>query len=210
MLSCFSHAWLFETLWTVACQASLSMGFSKQESWSGLPCPPPEDLSYPGTKPSSPAAPELQVDSLPLSHQGNPYMLLFSRSVMSDSLWIHGLQHARLPCPLSPWVFSCPLSWWCHATISSSFVTFSCLQFFPALGSFPMSELFSSGSQSIGASASASFLPMNIQGWFPLELINLISLNSKGLSTVFSSPYILRDIFKHINNEICGHSSYRY
>ena len=186
---------LFEILWTVACRASLSMGFSKQEFWSGLPCPPPGDLSHPGIETASPAAPALQVDSLPLSHQGNPFMLLFSHSVMSDSLWLHGLQYARLPCPsLSPWVFSCPVSWWCHATISSSGVPFSHLQSFPASGSFLMSQLFSSGGQSIGVSASESFLPMNIQGWFPLGLVDLISLHSKGLSTVFSSAYILRDI----------------
>ena len=91
-------------------------------------------------------------------------LILFNLSVMSDSLWPHGLQHARLPCPSpSPRVCtnSYPLSWWCHPTISSS-----CLQAFLASGSFPMSQFFSSGGQSIGASASASVLPMNIQGWF--------------------------------------------
>ena len=115
----------------------------------------------------------------------------FRRSVMSDSSWPHGLQHARLPCP-SPvpgaCSNSCPLSWWCHPTISSSIDPFSsCLQSFPALGSFPMSWLFTSDSQSIGTSASASVLPMNIQDWFPLGLTDLISRQSKGLSRVFSS-----------------------
>ena len=89
----------------------------------------------------------------------------------------HGLQHARLPCPSpSPGVFknSCPLSWWCHPTISSSVVPFSCLHSFPASGSFPMSQLFASGGQNI--SVSASVLPVNIQGWFPLGLTGLISL----------------------------------
>ena len=97
----------------------------------------------------------------------------------------------KLPCPsLSPRVCSSssPLSWWCHPTISYSFTSFSsCPQSFPALGSFPMSQLFASGGQSIGASASASVLPLNIQGWFPLGLTGLVSLQSKGLSRVFSS-----------------------
>ena len=108
--------------------------------------------------------------------------------MVSDSLWPHGLQHARFPCPSpSPGVYSnsCPLSWWCHTTISSPFT--SCLQSFPASGFFPMSQLFASGSQSIGASASASVLPVNIQDWFPLGLTGLISLQSRGLSRVFSS-----------------------
>ena len=102
---------------------------------------------------------------------------------MSDSLWPHGLQHARLPYP-SPTPGACsnshPSGWWCHPTISSSVVPFSCLQSFPASGSFPMSQFFLSGGQSIGASASASVLPMNIQGWFPLRLTGWISLQSKG------------------------------
>ena len=97
---------------------------------------------------------------------------------MYNSLWSHELQHTRLPCPsLSPWVCSnlCPLSWWCHPTISSSVTTFSsCLQSFPALGSFPMSRLFALGDQSIGASTSATVLPMNIQSCF-LGLTGLIS-----------------------------------
>jgi len=110
----------------------------------------------------------------------------FSRSVVSDSLWPHGLQHARPPCP-SPTpgdhLKSCPLSWWCHPTILSSVVPFSsCLQSFPESESFQMSQFFTSGGQSIGLSASASVLPINNQGWFPLGLIGLISLRSKGLS----------------------------
>ena len=117
--------------------------------------------------------------------------LLFSCSVMSNSLRPHGFQHARLPCPLpSPGVcsYSCPLSQWCHPTISASVTPFSsCLQSFSASGSFQMNWLFPSGGQSIGASASASVLSMNIQGWFPLGMIGLISLLSKGLSRVFST-----------------------
>ena len=103
----------------------------------------------------------------------------FSCSVVSDSLRPHGLQHCRLPCPsLYPGACSnsCLSSRWCHPIISSSVVRFSsCLQSFPASESFPMSQLFKSGSQSTGASASASVFPMNIQGWFPLGLIGLIS-----------------------------------
>ena len=96
----------------------------------------------------------------------------FSCSVMSNSLWRHGLQYTRLPCPSpTPGTYSnsCPLSQWCHPTISSSVVSFSsCLQSFLATGSFLMSQFFASGGQSIGVSASASVLPMNIQNWFPL------------------------------------------
>ena len=112
----------------------------------------------------------------------------FSHSVMSDSFRPHGLQHIRPHCPsptLGACSNSCPLSQWCHPTISSSVVPLSCLQSFPASGSFPVSQFFTSGSQSIGASASASVIPMNIQEWFPFGLTGLI-LQSKGLSRVFS------------------------
>ena len=118
----------------------------------------------------------------------------FSHSVMSNSLWAHGLQHARPPC-LSPaprvYSNSCPLSWWCHPTISSSVVHFSsCLQSFPASGSFQMSQFFTSGGQNIEVLASASVLQMNIQDWFPLELAGLMSLQSKGHSRVFSNTTV--------------------
>ena len=110
---------------------------------------------------------------------------------MSDSLWSYWLQRARLLCPpLSPKVCStsCPLSWWCYLIVSSSVISFSShLQSFSASGSFPRSQLFASGGQSIGASASASVLPMNIQNWFPLGWTGWISLQSKGLSRVFSN-----------------------
>ena len=119
-------------------------------------------------------------------------------SVVSDSWRPNGLQHARLPCPsLSPRACSnsCPLSWWCHKTISSSVIPFSCLQSFPASGSFPMSQLFTSGGQSIGVTASASVLPMNIQDWFPLGWTTWISLQSKGLSRVFSNTTVQKHWF---------------
>ena len=113
---------------------------------------------------------------------------------MSDSLWPHGVQHARLPCPSStPGAYSnsCPLSRWCHPTISSSVVPFSsCLRSFPATGSFTLGQLFASGGQSIGALPSASVLPVNIQDWFPLEWTDLVSLQSKGLSRVLSNSVV--------------------
>ena len=129
---------------------------------------------------------------------GSPRSVLsisqFSPSVVSDSLQPHGLQHARLPCP-SPnpraCSNSCPSSRWCHPTISSSVIPFSShLQSFPASGSFPMSQFFASGGQSIGVSASASVLPVNTQDWCPLRSTGLISLQSKGLSRVFSSTTV--------------------
>ena len=116
----------------------------------------------------------------------------FSHIVMSASLQPHGLQHARPPCPLpTPRVHSksCPLSHWCHPTISSPVVHFStCLQSFPASGSFQMTQFFTSGGQSIGVSASTSVLPINTQDWSPLGWIDWIALQSKGLSRVFSTP----------------------
>ena len=140
------------------------MGFSRQEYWCGLPFP-------------SPIQPEQ-----------------FSRSVVSETLQPHGPQHARPPCPPPiPGVYSnsCPSSQWCHPTISSSVVPSSShLQSFPASGSFQMSQFFTSGGQSIGVSVSASVLPMNIQDWFPLGWTGLISLQSKGLSRVFSNTTI--------------------
>ena len=125
----------------------------------------------------------------------------FSRSVLSDSLWPHGLQHARPPCPSStPGVYSnsSPLSKWCYPTISSSVVPFSShLQSFPASGSFQMSQFFTLGGQSTGASASASVLPMNNQDWFPLGWIGWISLQSQELSRVFPTTQ-----FKNINSSV--------
>ena len=122
------------------------------------------------------------------------FSVQFSLSVMSNSLQPHGLQPTRLPCPSpSPRVYPnwCPLSQWCHSTISSSVVPFSsCLQSFPASGSFPRSQFFTSGGQRTGASASTSVLSMNIQYWFPLGLTDLISLQSKGLVRVFSNTTV--------------------
>ena len=123
----------------------------------------------------------------------------FSHSVMSNSLWPHGLQHTRPLCPSpTPKVYSdsCPLRQWCNPTISPSVVPFlSHLQSFPASRSFPMSQLFASGSQSIGVSASTSVLPMNIQDWFPLGWTGWISLKSKGLWRVFSNTTVQKHQF---------------
>ena len=135
---------------------------------------------------------------LHISRSVDTFSVHFS-SVLSDSLWPHGLQHTGLPCPsLVPGVCSnsCPLSQWCHPTISSSVVPFSShLQSFPASGSFKMSQLFTSGGQSIRISASASVLPMNIQHWFPLEWTGWISLQSKGVSRVFSNTTVQKHQF---------------
>ena len=123
----------------------------------------------------------------------------FSRSVMSDSLQPHGLQHTRLPCPSpTPGACSnsCPLSQWCHPTISSSVIPFSShLQSFTPSGSFSMNHFFEAGGQSTGVSASASVLPMNIQDWFPLGWTGWIFSQSKGLLRVSPTPQ-----FKSINS----------
>ena len=123
----------------------------------------------------------------------------FSCSVVSDSLRPHELQHARPPCPSpTPRVYSnlCPSSWWCHAAISSSVIPFSsCPQPLPASQSFPINQLFAWGDQSIGVSASASVLPMNTQDWSHLEWTGRISLQSKGLSRVFSSTTVKKHQF---------------
>ena len=123
----------------------------------------------------------------------------FSHSVVSDFLWPHGLQHVKLSCPSpTPGVYSnsCLLSQWCHPTISSSVVPFSShLQSFPASGSFPTSQFFVLGGQSTGVSASRSVLPKNTQDWSPLGWTGWISLQSKGLSGVFSNT-----TFKSINS----------
>ena len=138
-------------------------------------------------------------------HMGNsdfellPPSVQFSCSVMFDSLWPHGQQHARPPCPSpSAGVYSnsSPLSWWCHPTFSSSVIPFSShLQSFPASGSFQMSQLFASSGQNIGVSASASVLRMNIQDWFPLGWTGWISLQSKGLSRVSSNTTVQKHQF---------------
>ena len=161
------HIYVYIHIWTVAHQAPLSMEFSRQEKEN---CHSLLQGIFP-TQVWNPGLPHCRQILYHLSHQGSP-SIQFSRSVVSNSLQPHGLQHARIPCP-SPapraCSNSCLLSWWCHPTMSSSVIPFcSCLQSFPASGSFPMSQFFPSGGQSIGVSASALVLPMNIQDWFPL------------------------------------------
>ena len=134
------------------------------------------------------ACPRLQFSSVQFSS------VHFSYSVMSNSLQPHRLQHTTLPC-LSPTPGACSnsslFSRWCHQTISSSVVPFSsCLQSFPASGSFPISRFFASGGQSIGISASTSVLPMHIQDWFPLRCTGCISFQAKGLSRTFSNTTV--------------------
>ena len=139
--------------------------------------------------------PSISVYHLPSSPE--PQFSSVTQSCLT--LWPHGLQHARVPCPSPPPAAcsnSCPLSLWCHPTISSSVVPFSsCLQSFPASGSFQMSQFFTSGGQSIRVSASASVLPVNIQDWFPLGWTGWISLQTKGLSKVFSNTTVQKHQF---------------
>ena len=133
-----------------------------------------------------------------------------SVAVVSNSLQPHGLQYGRPPCPSpTPGVYPnlCPLSWWCHPTISSSIIPFSShLQSFPASGSFQMSPFFTSGGQSIGVSASTSVLPMNIQEWFPLGWTGWISLQSKGLSRVLSNTTVQKQQFCSTQFSLYYHS----
>ena len=128
-----------------------------------------------------------------------PTSVQFTHSVVSDSLQPHGLLHTRSPCPSpTPRIYSdsCPLSQWWHPAISSCFIHFSSrLQSFPASGSFQMSQFFASGSQSIGASALVSVLPMNIQDWSPLGWTGWISSQSKGLARVFSNTTVQKHQF---------------
>ena len=179
-------------------QALLFMRFPRQVYWSGLSFHSPRGFPHQGLNLH---LLHYLVGSLTWSHLGGCIIIehnnvsgQFSHSVTSDSLWPHGLWYARLPCPspaLGAYSSSCLSSWWCHLTISSSVVPFSsCLQSFPASGSFQMSQFFTSGCQSIGVSASAWVFPMNIQDWFPLGWTGWISLQSKGLSRVFSNTTV--------------------
>ena len=141
----------------------------------------------------------LGISELKLTGMGEFNSVQFSRSVVSNSLQPHELQHARPPCP-SPiprvYLNSCPLSQWCHPTISSSVIPFSsCPQSFPASWSFQISQLFSSGGQNIGVSASTSISPMNTQDWSPLRWTDWLSLLSKGLSRVFSNTTVQKHQF---------------
>ena len=206
VLSCFIHIQLFATLWTVAHWAPLSMGFSRQEYWSGLPYLPPGDLLNSRIEPTSLISAALAGGFFTTSATWEApcvcvcvCVLLFSLKVMSTSLQPIKLQHSRLPClSLSPRVCSnsCPLSRWCHPTIWSS-VPFLLLlhSIFPSIRVFSTELPLCFRCPKFGASASASVLPMNIQGWFPLGLTGWISLLSKGVSRVFSSTTVQKHQF---------------
>ena len=174
-----SSVWLLATPWTAANQAPPSMVFSRQEYWSGVPLPSPLSITH--------------IQKLNISS------VQFSCSDLSNCLSPHGLYHARPPCPSpAPRVDSnsCPLSRWCHPMTSFSVVHFfSHLQSFPASGCFKMNQFFTSSGQIIGVSASASVIPMNIQDWFPLGWTDWISLQSKGLSRVFSNTTVQKHQF---------------
>ena len=158
----------------------------------------------------------MSCQSLLYSKVTQLYTYQFSLSFMSDSLWPHELQHATPPCPSpTPGVHpnSCPLSWWCHPAISSSVIPFSsCPQSLPASESFPMSQLFVWGGQSTGVSALALFLPKNTQDRSPLEWTGWISLQSKGLSRVFSNTTVQKHQFfgTQLSSQSNSHIHTRY
>ena len=179
------------------------MEFSRRKYGGGCHFILHRDFLIKGLNTQLSRSPAWQADSLPPWHWGSArrqyQFSQFSCSVGSDSLQPHEPKHARPPCPSpTPRVYSnsCTLSQWCHPTISSSVIPFpSCLQSFPASGSFPMSQFFASGSQSIRVSASASVLPMSLQDWFPLGWTGSISLLSKKLSRVFSNTTVQKHQF---------------
>ena len=176
------------------------MGFPRQEYWNWLPFPTPRDFLNQVIEPASLASHALvgRVFTTSTTWKVQKWFqfnsVQFTYSTVSNSSWPHGLQHTRPPCPSpTPRVYpnSCPLNQRCYPTISSSVIPFSsCLQSFWVSGSFQMSEFFASGAQSIGVSASASVLPMKVQDWFPLRWTGWISLQSKGLSRVFSNTSV--------------------
>ena len=172
-------------------------GISQQEYL--LPFPFSGDLPDPEIKSTSPALAGGFFTTDSPRKPREKHSIQFSRSVVSDSLRPHESQHPRPPCPSpTPGVYSnsCPSCRWCHPAISSSVVPFSsCPQSLLASGSFPMSQLFSSGGQSIGVSASASVLPMKTQDWSPLGWTGWISLQSKGLSRVFANTTVKKHQF---------------
>ena len=168
-------------------------GFSRQEYWSGLPCLPPGDLPDPGIKPEFLMSPAWQMGSLPLVPPQSVQSL--SRVWLFGTQWTAARQASLSITNSQSYSNSCLLSRWCHPPISSSVIPFSCLQSFPASGSFWMSQFFTSGGHSTGVSASTSVLPMNIQDWFPLRWTGWISLQSKGLSRVFSNTIVQKRQF---------------
>ena len=202
MQSHFSCVWLCDPMNCKPATLLCPWGWSRQAYWSQLPCLPPGDLLDPdqtrvscssctagGFFNTEPPGKPQKVNSVQLLSRVRLFVTP-STAVHQASLSITN---------------SCPLSWWCYPTISSSVIPFSsCLQSFPAPGSFPLSQFFASGGQIIGVSASASVLPMNIQDWFPLEWTGLISFQPKGLSRVFSNITIEK--YQVINSSISSES----
>ena len=183
-------------MWTIAHQAPLSMELSRQEDWNELLFPSPGDLPDSGIESMSLKSPELTGGFFITEPSGKDNSASVS-SVAQLGLTLCDPMDCStpgLPCPsttLGAYSNSCPLSRWCHPTIPFSVIPFSShLQCFPASDSFQISQFFTSGGQSIGVSASASVLPMNIQDWFPLGWTGWISLLSKGLSRVFSNTIV--------------------
>ena len=199
-----STGWVFQICWHIECSTLTASSFRILNNSAGILSSPLALFVVMLTKAHLTSNSKMSSSrwvTTPswLSRSLRLFLYQFNHSAMSDSLWPHGLQHSRPPCPSpTPRVYSdsCPLSRWCHSTISSSVVPFSSrLQSFPASGSFPVSQLFTSGGPSIGVSASASVLPMNTQDWSPLEWTGWISLQSKGLSRFFSNTTVQRHQF---------------
>ena len=206
---------VFVTLWIVACQAPLSMGFSRQEYWSRMPFPSPGDLPNTGIKPVSLVSPALAGRFFTTKPLGKSELIFvvdfflaayletcsvqFSHSVMSDPLWLHRMQHTRFRCP-SPTPRASSNSCSNSSVMPSNHLILcmpfsSCFQSCPASGAFPRSQFFISGGQSIGVSASVSVLPMNIHDWFSLGWTGWVSMQSKGLSRVFSNTTVWKHQF---------------
>ena len=186
----------FVTLWTIVHQGSLSMGFSRPEHWSGLPCSPPGNLPHPGTEHASPVSPALQMASLPQSHQGSPIRACCWCSVTKSCLELcDPMDYSMAVFLVLHYLpeFAQIHVHWVSDTIQLShplWLLFLLPLVFPSIWSFPVSQAFASDGQNIGALVSASVLLMNIQDWFPLGLTSLISLQFKGLSSIFASTTV--------------------
>jgi len=189
-----SPCWAFKPSLVIRYQSTYVQGSRQKPCWRG--CEGRKVVTCIGGLPWAEGSPPSQLPLALVEPICQPraaifHSVQFSCSVVSNFLWLHELQHTRLPCPSpTPRAYSSSRPyWWCHPTISPSVIPFSsCLHSFPASGSFPMNQFFTSGDQSIGISPSASVLPMNIQDWFTLWWTGWISLQSKALSRLWYSP----------------------
>ena len=205
VLRCFRSVWLFVTPWTVASQVPISMGFSRQVYWSGLPCLSPGDLLDPECEPASPAAPAWQVYFFFFFYHwatGEALMYIHISSVQSFShvrlfatLWTAAPQASLSTTNTQSFLSSCPSSQCCHPTISSSELSLSSCLNFPNIRIFPMSQFITSGDQSVGTSSSV--LPMNIQDWFPLDWVVWSPCSPRDFQESFRKPQ-----FKSINSSV--------